>query len=240
MAVSLDRAPNIAALPAIQPNVISIETEDSSIYEQHVLYTPVAERTVTDLTATRDWSILGASFVPVRTDTPMNFITDLTFPTLINHALKVNNLFSRFLSIIAAFIWDILTMSIRIVATPFRLTYTHCIREKNHPLAQLIPQDALIPNGFVKIVKTTRYFRRQIEFPSNRVIPDRMILETRREERVISLVDQSSHANYEKTLVCPRSQFYQYSAAENCWVDRQTDCYGNIDGDHYLSSQEPL
>ncbi len=256
MAISFPDAVSQAVLPPIVAHRITIEGAESNIHRQDLLYrlecdennyASLATAKLLSKTETRDWSFLSASFMPVRTDTLRNFAVDLMFPTLIHHAMKVHNLFARFLSVIIAFVWDILTLPVRMLAVPFRLTYTHCIRDKSHTLVKFIPHgldNAGVQKGFVKVVDIRQHIRNQqaLNLAGNGAIArsidtTKLIVETRREERLVSLIDQSSHTDCKKIRIDRRSQFYTYDPDSNSWIDTGMDNYRNTDNDHDLASE---
>lgn len=60
-------------------------------------------------------SWIQATLYPVRTNHLKNFATDLFFPTMINHALKIQNFISKIFVIIAAALLDLITLPIRLI-----------------------------------------------------------------------------------------------------------------------------
>lgn len=59
----------------------------------------------------------AALLFPVRTNSLSNFVKDLFFPTLINHATRVDSIVLRFFAVIAAAALDLLTLPIRLLTT---------------------------------------------------------------------------------------------------------------------------
>lgn len=74
---------------------------------------PYIENLLNENRYTVSWT--AALLFPVRTNSLTNFSQDLLFPTLINHASKVDSIALRILAVIAAAVLDLITLPIRLV-----------------------------------------------------------------------------------------------------------------------------
>jgi hypothetical protein len=70
--------------------------------------------------------ILSATLKPVRTNNFQNFAKDFFLPTLVNHAIKVENIIGKIFAILGALILDTLTFPIRIVTFIPRVISNGC------------------------------------------------------------------------------------------------------------------
>lgn len=84
------------------------------------------------------WSWIKSTVMPLRTDHLKNYATDLFFPTCVHFSLKINNKAVRIILSSLAVIFDLATLPIRAVATPFRFKYNRSHPEQNHPLVDLL------------------------------------------------------------------------------------------------------
>lgn len=56
-----------------------------------------------------------ASLIPVRTNNLKNFSKDFFFPTVVNHALKIENAVGKFFAVLGSLVFDGLTLPIRFI-----------------------------------------------------------------------------------------------------------------------------
>lgn len=70
------------------------------------------------LSAAKTLCPMRAALVPVRTD--RNLPKDLFLPTVVNHAMKIDNVAARIFAVIGALVFDIITLPVRIMTAPFR------------------------------------------------------------------------------------------------------------------------
>jgi hypothetical protein len=98
-------------------------------------------------------SLLRATIIPTRTSNKSELLQDVLLPTFVNHALNIENLFSKVIGSMFAIMLDILTLIPRLIATPFKIKADQ-ENHTEHPVIALIrnnPQAAeSIQSGVVK------------------------------------------------------------------------------------------
>lgn len=77
-----------------------------------------------------------ATLIPVRTHNWKSFSKDLFLPTLINHAIKVNDAAGKIFAIIGAIILDLLTLPVRLVMASIRVFSSN--KKENHDLYKFL------------------------------------------------------------------------------------------------------
>jgi hypothetical protein len=70
----------------------------------------------------RKISLFTATLITVRTNTLCNFINDFFLPTVVNHAIKIDNQITKYFAIVIALTLDIITFPIRCVTLIPRIT----------------------------------------------------------------------------------------------------------------------
>lgn len=97
--------------------------------------------------------IFLALIKPVRTDTWENLATDFFLPTLINHALKVEDTFRKYIAIVIAVVVDGATLIIRVFTVLPRI-YSNS-NEPEHFLKQYLKKEGVDPklleSNFVRV-----------------------------------------------------------------------------------------
>lgn len=80
------------------------------------------------------YSRVSPLLVPLRTNRLKNLMEDLFFPTIVHHAMKVQEIGAKILAIVATFFVDLFTLPIRLVTCIPRIIYQ--VRQPKHPLIQ--------------------------------------------------------------------------------------------------------
>lgn len=103
--------------------------------------------------------LMSATFQTVRTNNLNNFAKDFFLPTLVNRALKVQNVVVKIFAIIGAFILDVVTFPIRLLRCLPRVVENSS--QEEHPLRQYLRANNVDPRLFeadyikIKTVLTT-------------------------------------------------------------------------------------
>lgn len=96
--------------------------------------------------------IIPASFIPIRTDTLINFTKDFFLPTTVNHAIKVQHTVGKVFAILASLVLDLLTFPLRLVTCIPRAIEN--ARREEHPLHKYLIDQAVDPKlleaGYVR------------------------------------------------------------------------------------------
>ncbi|MCP5506787.1 MAG: hypothetical protein H7A37_00580 [Chlamydiales bacterium] len=77
-----------------------------------------------------------ATLIPVRTNSWKNFSKDFFLPTVVNHAMKVDNIAAKIFAVLGAIILDVLTLPIRLVTAPFRAALSN--KKESHDLYKFL------------------------------------------------------------------------------------------------------
>jgi len=80
------------------------------------------------------WGHFKRAVCPLYRGSIKNLLLDVTFPTLVNSALKVESVFIRILDSLLAICFDLATLPIRIIATPLSLIFLK--KDTPHPLVK--------------------------------------------------------------------------------------------------------
>lgn len=92
-------------------------------------------------TSRQSWGVLQGLAVPFRTQNIKDLATDLFLPTFIHSALRIDNIALKLIASIFAIALDLVTMPIRFITTPFRMSdQAYYYPEEKHPLALEIAQ----------------------------------------------------------------------------------------------------
>lgn len=148
---------------------VSITTPTGEIFNKD-LTPPEFLKFHTDYCHSRPvYSWLEATCIPIRTDNLADFCEDVFYPTVMNHALKAQNIAVRILATLAALILDTLTLPIRLFTCAFRLFDNP--QKEDHPLYQyLIRENSTFsntPSDFVDVVFMARHDQPTTPDPSN-------------------------------------------------------------------------
>ncbi len=129
--------------PGFQGKIIVENSKKKSLYEQDCTSEKeVAEFLKTYSKSKPGWSVMNGVFYPLRTDKLSDFTKDLFLPTFVNHALEINNIALRIFASLFAIAFDLSTLPIRFLATPFRVFYNYRHPEETHPLSTLIEKES--------------------------------------------------------------------------------------------------
>lgn len=133
---------NVQLTPGFQGNIKIVNSENRTLYEENY----DSNQEVTDFINTNGpskpgWSVLKSAVCPCRTDNVKGFMEDVFLPTFVNFALKIDNHALKVIGSITAIVFDLLTLPIRLVVTPFRVIYNRCNPEEKHPLRALIEEN---------------------------------------------------------------------------------------------------
>jgi hypothetical protein len=128
--------------PGYQAQVKILHMQDA----QHgVLYTrdfnspdQLREFIVTHGKSKEGWPMLHGLIFPLRINNDWEFAKDLLLPTFFRFASKIDSFAKRVFASFFAIVLDLLTLPIRLVATPFRYHHIKNHPEQEHPLVPLI------------------------------------------------------------------------------------------------------
>jgi len=85
-----------------------------------------------------DVGFFAAAAKPLRTESIKNFAKDFFFPTLVNHALKINNIVKKIFVSLLAIMFDLVTFPCRLfVGIPLVLLQKDS-HKKDHPLIKIV------------------------------------------------------------------------------------------------------
>jgi hypothetical protein len=106
-----------------------------------------------------------ASLIPLRMDNWCHFASDFFFPTLVNHAIKVDHIVLRMFALVFSIIFDIVTFLSRLVTCPFQI-FNHFNARNDHDLVRLTSRSNQVINSDVLTINV-RLKRVDIEDDSN-------------------------------------------------------------------------
>lgn len=101
--------------------------------------------------------------IPIRTDNLDNFCKDFFLPTLINHALKFNDIALKIIYSVVLTICDIITLPIRLITAIPRYLYNSAHPKESHPFYQY-----LIDNGVPAATLSADYVYLELSGVENR------------------------------------------------------------------------
>lgn len=84
------------------------------------------------------WTALQGLAVPLRVSNDLEFAKSLLLPTFFHFASKIDSFAKKVFASFFAIVLDILTLPIRLVATPFRYYYNNNHPEQEHPIIPLL------------------------------------------------------------------------------------------------------
>ena len=129
---------SITLTPGYQANIQLRDANDNVIYQHRYSTDEQVKEFIGKYAKSRDgYSLLQSAIFPMRTNSFKDYAEDLFLPTFLHHSSKINNFAIKFLASIFAIAFDIVTLPIRIVTTPFQI-HKNNIPEEKHPVLDLM------------------------------------------------------------------------------------------------------
>ncbi len=132
----------------------------SDYQNKRLFWKEITAKNYSDMNQMRGREIVGlfsALLIPVRTNNWQNLAQDALFPTICNHAIKINFLVTKILAVLGALFLDVLTLPIRLCTCIPRIIYNNSLETlsvKIYLKEQLTVDEKILENDFIKVQLT--------------------------------------------------------------------------------------